>query len=110
MSYRLICGCIGLNFCIALLSFIASIVVMKRRFELFSFFTLLLTAAFGAYTGSLQLVAIRLVLTEIRFNFVGVYLVIILLVTIVSTPLFAVLHTIFAFQFLRASLNVPLIF
>ena len=106
----MICSCIGLNFCIALLSFIATIVVVKRRFELFSFFTLLLTAVFGAFTGSLQLIAIRLVLTEIRFDFVGVYLVIILLVTIVSTPLFAVLHTIFAFQFLRASMIVPLIF
>ena len=57
-SDRLIAGCIGLNICIAILSIIALFRVACRRFEFFSFFSLLLFAIASTTLSAAQLVQI----------------------------------------------------
>ena len=54
MSYRLVAACAGLNLCLAILSIIALMLVVKRRFELFSFCSLLVLTCVSATIGVTQ--------------------------------------------------------
>ena len=54
-SWRVVAGCISLNFIITLLSFIAFIMVACRRFEFFSSTSLLLLTLASAAISALQL-------------------------------------------------------
>ena len=53
-SWRMIEGCFGLNVIIALLSTIALILVASRRFEVFSFTSLILFTVSSAAVSTLQ--------------------------------------------------------
>ena len=111
-SLRLIDGCIGLNACIVILSLLALCAVVKRRFELFSFISLSLFVLANAGCGVVQTLQIH-ELNKNRLqstNLIGGNLLVLLLISSTCIPLFAILHNLFALQYLRSSLTVPLFF
>lgn len=117
MSERLIIGCAALNSCIFVLSLLTLIAVSKRRCEIFSISSLLLSALIGAlncYTQTLSAPA-----TLIGDPFYSLFhdqsisttsLVIIMLFCCAGKVLYAGLHNIFALQYLCSSMTVPLHF
>ena len=106
--------CIGLNFYIAILSFIALIVIVKRRCEAFSLSSLLILICTSTCIGSAQTFSVTAGLkfggSDGSSGYIGGNLVVLVLISYSSIPLYATFHQIYALQYLRAGLTVPLIF
>ena len=110
---RIVAGCIGLNVLATLLSFMALIAVVRRRVEAFSIISLTLFAFAGAALAYLQIQHVSMMqsdLLNLLGTDIGGVLVQQILSQVTSFPLFSTIHSLFALQFLRASLTVPLYF
>ena len=95
------------------MSLLALVVIVKRRFEFFSMCSLLMNTAIGVTIGvaqSLQIAKLVDHSIESDYIYIAGNLVVLMLVSYASIPLYAKLHNIFALQYLRACLTVPLFF
>ena len=99
----------------ALLGAISLIAVIKRRFEMFSSLTLFLFSIASLAMSVLQVSNVIKMQQNTKQgngagNDIGGTLVVQILGQVTSFPLFATIHSLFALQYLRASLIVPLYF
>ena len=97
------------------LSIVALIKVTCSRCELFSSISLFLFAAVSAALSALQVISLLALFQyrenlETELNYIGGVLTLQLLSQITSIPLYSTVHNLFALQYLRASLTVPLYF
>ena len=117
MSKRLIIGCAALNSCIFVLSLLTLFVVSKRRCEIFSICSLLLSALTGALNCYSQTQSVPRILIGDPLSSLfhdqalsTTSLVIIMLFCCAGKVLYAALHNLFALQYLCSSMTVPLHF
>ena len=102
----------GVNLIILLLSIIALVVVLCRRFELFSCTYLVLYMAVGILLLVLQLETIG-EMAQVKdvytgYGWINEHIWSSIFVQIISIPMYATVHNLFSLQYLRASLTVPL--
>ena len=112
-SYRIISGCIELNVLVSLLSTIALVAVLIRRFDLFIMISLLLLATASlavSYFQIYQVFLMHAIGKTFDYNEIGGVLVEQILTQITSFALFGTVHCQFALQYLLASITVPLYF
>ena len=113
VSYRLIMGCAGLNLSLAILSIVALVLVVKRRFEIFSFTILLMILAISTASGTLQAGRANPYALSYEHEYAylaGENLIVFFMATCSSILLYATAHCIFSLQYLCTSLVVPLYF
>ena len=112
-SERIIAASIGLNVIVTLLSIIALITVCRKRIELFSIVYLSILSTASLAISALQIKNVTLMKEngKIRtFNYIGGVVVAEILCQITSFPLFSTINSLFALQYFRAGLTVPLYF
>ena len=115
-SERIVAGSIGLCVIVAFLSILALIRVCRRRFEMFSSVSLILFSAASLAISALHIVIVVIMQRNAiadnydADNCIGGEVAVLILALMTSFPLFATNHCLFALQYLRASLTVPLYF